>query len=407
MDSGHLIAVTRRPTELARHWPVVLACCATAIFAWGFGFYGQSVYIAELHRARGWPIGLISSATTVFYLSGALLLTRVHAAIERLGPRTVLVGGLALLGAGAILLGNSRAPWQLYLAAMVMAVGWAGTTVTAISTTLALFFDAQRGLALSLALSGASIAGFTVAPVLVTLSSRFGLDKAVTGTVLVLLAILIPLVLLCMPRSRGGAGVSRRAATASAGLVLREPRFWFIAMPFALGIAAQVGVIVHLVTLLMPRLGAHGTAIALSLVAVSAMAGRLGLGAIVDRLHQRRTSAASFASQALALGVILALGQRPEALYGACILFGASVGNVITLPSLVVQREFPPAAFGLVIGLSTAVGQLTYAFAPAVLGVIRDVAGGYGPALILCMALELIAAAAVLYCPGLRSNRLG
>ncbi len=72
-------------SELARHWPVVLACFATAIFAWGFGFYGQSVYLAELRRVHGWPTGLIAGATTVFYLSGALLLTRVHAILERLG----------------------------------------------------------------------------------------------------------------------------------------------------------------------------------------------------------------------------------------------------------------------------------------------------------------------------------
>ena len=65
-------------------------------------------------------------------------------------------------------------------------------------------------------------------------------------------------------------------------------------------------------------------------------------------------------------------GRRMERLYGACILFRLSVGNVITLPSLIVQREFPSATFGMVIGLSTAVGQLTYAFAPAVLGAIRD-----------------------------------
>ncbi len=112
---------------------------------------------------------------------------------------------MVLLGGGAILLSRSHAPWQLYLGAVVMAGGWAGTTVTAISTTLALYFDAQRGLAISLALNGASAAGFTVAPVLVTLSSRFGLGEAVSGTVLVLLAILVPLVLVCVPRSERGA----------------------------------------------------------------------------------------------------------------------------------------------------------------------------------------------------------
>ena len=31
------------PPEQRQHWPAVLACFATATFAWGFGFYGQPV----------------------------------------------------------------------------------------------------------------------------------------------------------------------------------------------------------------------------------------------------------------------------------------------------------------------------------------------------------------------------
>ena len=143
------------PSEIRRHWSTVVACFLTAVFAWGFGFYGQSVYLAELQRLRGWSSFLIGSATTTFYLSGALLVTRVHLAIERFGPHGVLIGGSALLGFGAFLFCGSSVPWQLYGAALVMACGWICTTMAAISTVLALWFDRQRGLAISLALNGA------------------------------------------------------------------------------------------------------------------------------------------------------------------------------------------------------------------------------------------------------------
>jgi hypothetical protein len=88
-------------SEFRRGWPVVLACFCTAVFAWGFGFYGQSVYFAELHHARGWPASLIASATTVYYLAGAVLLTRVHRAIALLGPRVLLASGAIVLGRGS------------------------------------------------------------------------------------------------------------------------------------------------------------------------------------------------------------------------------------------------------------------------------------------------------------------
>ena len=65
-------------SEFRQGWSVVLVCFCVATFAWGFGFYGQSVYLADLHATRGWPSSLIASATTVNYLIGALLLSRVH-----------------------------------------------------------------------------------------------------------------------------------------------------------------------------------------------------------------------------------------------------------------------------------------------------------------------------------------
>ena len=126
------------------------------------------------------------------------------------------------------------------------------------------------------------------------------------------------------------------------------------------------------------------------------MLGRIGLSFIVDRLDQRRVSALSFASQALGLGAILGFPARPELLYAGCCLFGLSVGNVITLPSLIIQREFAARSFGLVVGLSAGIGQVTFAFGPALLGFIRNLADDYALALILCMALEIVAAAIII-----------
>ena len=117
---------------------------------------------------------------------------------------------------------------------------------------------------------------------------------------------------------------------------------------------------------------------------------------MIDRLNQRRASAASFASQALGLGLMVVLPDQPAALYVGSVVFGLSVGNVITLPALIVQREFSPQSFGLVVGLSSMVGQATLAFGPTLLGVARDATGGYGAALVLCMVLQLLGAVIVL-----------
>ena len=43
------------------------ACFVMALFAWGIGFYGHSVYLAEFTLGRGWSSAAVSGATTVYY----------------------------------------------------------------------------------------------------------------------------------------------------------------------------------------------------------------------------------------------------------------------------------------------------------------------------------------------------
>jgi MFS family permease len=388
--------ITLESNEVARFWPAILACFATAIFAWGFGFSGTSVYLAELHRLHGWPNGLISLAITTYYLVGAVCLGGVDAVRRQIGPGWLLVAGTLLLAIGATAFGRSQAPWQMFAAACVMAAGWAGCSSTAIATGLAVYFQQRRGLAITLALNGASTAGFTIGPLLVLLSQQYGLPQAVPMVAAGGLVVVLPLIWFGFRQPPATAAASSAAAPASSRDLLRSWHFWSIALPFALALAAQVGLIVHLVSFLLPTLGPSGSATGLALTSVAAVTGRLGLASVIDRLPQRPASCASFAIQAVGLLLMLTLGQTPAVLYTGCILFGLSVGNVITYPSLIIQREFPASWFGAVVGLSTAVGQFAYALAPALLGLIKDSAGSYGPVLVLCMALQLLASLIVL-----------
>jgi predicted MFS family arabinose efflux permease len=384
---GGTMAAATGEVEFRHGWQAVLACFGVAIFAWGFGFYGQSVYLAELHRLRGWPTSIIGAATTCFYLAGALLVPFVQRTLDRIGPRGLLAGGVLVIGAGALWFASASAEWQLFGAGLVMAVGWAGTSTTAIATTLAMWFDRRRGFAISLALNGASASGFTVAPLLVLLSQTIGLRFAVLDAVLAGWVILLPLVAWCLRRAPA-ATAARPGARLGGSAALRDGHFWSVALPFALAIAAQVGFIVHMVAFLLPLLGRDGTSLGVTGSSAAAMIGRLALGGVIDRLPRRGTSAVCFLSQALGLGLLLIWPGSEVAIYTGILLFGLSVGNVITLPAVIVQAEFPAASFGTIIGLSGAIGQFTLAFAPGLFGLLHDATGGYAAVLVICMALQ-------------------
>jgi cyanate permease len=150
-----------------------------------------------------------------------------------------------------------------------------------------------------------------------------------------------------------------------------------------------------LIAFLDPVIGRPQAATAVALLTAMAMAGRVLFSTVIDRLNQRLASAISFVSQAVAL-VIIIHSRNEMVLIGACALFGFSVGNLITLPSLIVQREFNPASFGVLISLITAINQVTYAFGPGVVGLLRDVSGSYTLPFYGCICLELIAAVLIM-----------
>jgi MFS family permease len=384
-------------------WRVVFACYVAAVFCWGFGLYGHGVYLAELHRLHGWPTSLIASATTVFYLGTAALVVFISDAIAGIGPKRVMLVGAGCFAIAVALLAVITAPWQLFAAYLVMTVGAASMHVGSISNVVGLWFDRRRGLALSLALNGASSGGILVTPALVLAIAHYGFANAMLASALLFVVVLLPIVALWIDRPAATPAVdhSVRAAPAAAATrrsALRNLKFWSVAAPFAMALTAQVGFLVHQIAFLEPMLGRAQVGLSAATLTVAAITGRFVLGAFATRLDMRRFTAGSVLSQAAAL-LITTQTSDPVTLFAACALFGLSAGNLLTLPALIIQREFDEASFGMLVGLSWAISQFTYAFGPGLLGVMRDISGSYGAPMALCIALEIGAAVLILLRP--------
>src|SRR5438034_9454862 len=88
--------VASRASMRARYfygWNVVGATFVMALFSFGLGFYGLSVYVATLQRLHGWSAAAVSAPVTVYYVAGALLTMVIGGVYERFGPRAVVRGG--------------------------------------------------------------------------------------------------------------------------------------------------------------------------------------------------------------------------------------------------------------------------------------------------------------------------
>jgi MFS family permease len=146
-------------------WYVVAACATIACFSWGFAFYGLGVYLHALARLHGWPTGLISMAVTG-HLIGAALIIAVGRLIDRHGPTRVLAFGVCAMAGALALLGQITALWQLFAVYVLLATGWACLSSTSLSATLLPWFRRRQALAMTLALTGASVGGMVIVPAL-------------------------------------------------------------------------------------------------------------------------------------------------------------------------------------------------------------------------------------------------
>ncbi len=168
-------------------------------------------------------------------------------------------------------------------------------------------------------------------------------------------------------------------------------QFRTVVVAFGIGLLVQVGFLSHHVPIAIPVLGVDGASAVVFAAGVASLIGRLLLARYADHLDIRTVGTCVLL---IAAGSLLGMALLPMnwAFVLFSIAYGLTCGNVTTLSPIIVRREFGAASFGMVYGFVAAFIQLTMAFGPTLYGVIRDMFGSYVPVLLMCAALNLVAA---------------
>lgn len=370
-------------------WRVVGGAFILAIFGWGLGFYGPPVFLHAVREARGWPLTLVSVAVTAHFLVGALVVANLPALYRRFGVPLVTKAGALSLAAGICGWAVAAEPWQLMVATVFSGAGWVAMGAAAVNAIVSPWFMRGRPAALSMAYNGASIGGVVFSPLWVIAISSLGFPMAAALIGIVTVVImwgLADLLFRHSPESLGVApdgdapGAARAAMTSPHARPLAGPALWrdrgFITLSagMALGLFAQIGLIAHLFSLLVPALGPQYAGLAMGFATVCAIAGRTLVGWLMPADADRRlVGCLAYAVQiAGSLVFILAGGETIVLLLLGVTLFGSGIGNATSLPPLIAQVEFTREDVPRVVALIVAIGQATYAFAPAAFGLVRD-----------------------------------
>jgi MFS family permease len=390
-------------------WRVVAVCFVIASFAWGLGLFGSSVYLQAVTAAHGWAVAEVASAITLFFLVSAAVQRIVGRSIDRWGPRPVLAIGTLCIAGGVALIGQVRAPWQLYPCFALVGIGWSTLSTTGLAATVTPWFERHQGRSITLAIMGASVGAIAGVPLLLLALGRLGLGTGLAVAGLASACVLLPLIGWVL-RFRGPADLGLRrdgdlpphqgdARPASPSSIVtpvnRRVLLWSAAAGFALGLTVQIGFITHHLALAAPTLGAAGAGLLVSATGMTAFVGRLVLARIVDRVDPRRLAATIMVLQTAALAAI-ALSPSATVLIAASLVYGYGIGHVTTLGPVVVRREFGAAAFGATYGSAATVIQLVSALGPALFGILRDGFGGYAAVLGAAALCTMLGAAIML-----------
>ncbi|HEX4597520.1 MAG TPA: MFS transporter [Burkholderiaceae bacterium] len=368
---------------------VVRAAFTLAVFAWGVGFYGLPVYLNAVVIRTGWPLSLVSSAVTVHCLAGVVVISRLPTLHRRYGVGPVATCGAAVTGLGVIGWALAQAPWQLFVAAIVSGAGWVTMAAVAVNAIIVPWFERDRPLALGKAYNGASIGGVIFSPLWVVLNQAIGFPQAATliGLAMVLVVALLSARVFSKRPDSLGQGVDgdlpapansmpivadARRPPALAGALWRNRRFQTLAAGMAIGSFAQTGMIAHLLTLLVPVLGARPAGLVVGFATGCGMAGRYVAAVLLKHVSDRRLVAAvGYAIQLIGVALLMAAGANSMLLilFGVA-LFGSGIGNVTSMPPLIAQSEFARQDVPRVVASIVATAQATYAFAPAAFALV-------------------------------------
>jgi len=393
----------------SRHgWIVVGAGALITWMAMG-ALLALPVFLAPISADTGWSRGGIGFAMTLNFLTMGLSSAVWGGLSDRFGPRMILVPGVLLLGAGLAL--SSRVTTLVEFQAVygVLIGVAAGSLMVPLMSTVTLWFDQRRALAVSLVSSGIGVAPMTVSPIAARLVVLVGWRTSELLLAAAVVLLLVPAALLVrrphhMPAAAASGGVGGAELKAAVRRALRSRPFVVLSLTFFACCATHAGPIFHTISYAIGCGLPPTTAVTIySVEGFAGLVGRLVFGVLGDRVGVKRMIVAGLLVQALAAGAyIFATGLGD--FYAVAFVFGMAYGGVMPLYSALARDYFAPQIMGSVLGAMTLLSGLGMALGPALGGWIYDHFHAYTWMYLGSLAVGLGAGAIALALPRVRAN---
>ena len=346
-------------------------------------FQALSLWLPVLSQSFGWTPLQLSWAFTLTRVEGTVMGPIAGWGVDKLGPRKMVVIGLAIFAVGFFLFSRTTNLWTFYLSFVVVSLGAGLGSWLPANTALNNWFRLRRSTAMSIPMLGFGLGGVVIVPLMawtmgwdtktaMEIPGRLGWQNTalVVGAIGLVASVPLSLMVRNRPEDYGqhpdgvdpanavGAGPRH---SANGGTVapdytwqeaVRTRAFWLITMGHSSSSIIIISVMFYLGLLMVERgfsLGQIGTVISVQ-TAVSTAFILVG-GIIGDRIPIRLAIFAFSLLQSIAM-VILLIAETLPMFYLFTILMGIGFGGRTPLTTAIRGVYFGRSNFARITGIS-------------------------------------------------------
>jgi sugar phosphate permease len=362
----------------------------------GIMFYGLPFFYDFWVKDFGWTRATVTSGNAFAKVFVGLFGFFAGWLIDRFGPRRLMITGVLFGGLAVVGLSFMDSLWQFYLFYVMSALGYmcGGPLPNQVLTSR--WFDKSRGKAMGFAYLGIGIGGMFVPQIAKWLNVQFGWHQALFILGLLMMAIALPMALMVKENPEEKEVVTAiNTPKIPIGEMVRSKAFWLLVIGSMCSIGAVSGTSQNLklfFSLDLKYTQAESANI-ISLVLFSSIVGRLLMGWLADKFHKKYVMILIYCLVAVSIP-LLYYAKVPGVIYVFAFIFGMGLGGDYMIIPLMAAELFGVKVMGRIMGLVLTADGLAEAFAPFLVGWLRDKSASYAngfAALIILAVIGIIA----------------
>lgn len=384
-----------------------------AAFATGFTVYIFGMFAVPVTEEFGVSRANFNNGMIAFMAGMAIVAPFVGRLLDRFSARKIMAVGSIAFGGALMLISRSDSLWvMLILILLPLTFGATACGVLGANTVVVRWFHQRRGRALGFLALCSSVGGFLAQPLAALLIDAFGWRNALflMGLIASTLIMLISAFVVRDRPSIHEAGYGRefrvdepvegaqqdRAEQKpdrpwSYGELLSNRNFWLMSLAIGLLFSADQAVLVSQVPYFQDiGFDLQTTALLVAVKTISAVGGKLVVGALADKVDLRLLFTCVAGCMALLLAIYITQPSFWTLLVSVALL-GAAVGGVFPVWTTLMAWLFGARSYGTIMGLMMIIMNPMAVLALRFIGEIHDLTGSYTPAFAVFIALVTMA----------------